>query len=602
MSSWPSLYILASGLALGLPLVACSGGAGGSKTSPVSYTIGGGVSGLWGTGLVLQDNGADSLTINANGNFTFSGLISAGAVYNVAVSTQPPDQTCATTNGSGTANSNVMNIQVACSSAVTYTIGGSVSGLTGSGLGLQDNGRDNLSVSGDGTFTFATPAPGGGSYNVTVYQQPPNQICPIANGSGTANANVTTIQVNCTSSESVLYTFGQAPDGNYPAAALVFDGSGNLYGTTEQGGLFGYGTVFRLTPNSSGPWTETILYSFCKQGNCADGATSYSSLIFDAAGNLYGTTYQGGAYGHGVVFELSPQQDGTWTETVLHSFGNGTDGAGPLAALVFDKAGNLYGTTSFGGATVPAVCPDTCGTVFELLPEGGGQWTEKVIYTFCSQQDCADGATPSGNLIVDSVGNLYGTTQSGGVPQQHTNGTVFELTPGQGRQWSETVLYSFQAGSDGLQPQGGLVQDKSGNLYGTTEFGGAYGNNGTVFEVTSIAGGKWTESLVYQFDGSGGSQPLAGLAFDKARNMYGTTWGGGDSSDGVVFEVTPQGGATVFTFEGAAQGFNPHAGVILDASWNLYGAAYQGGPFGTGVLFEIMRPEGTASLRRRAGR
>ena len=171
-----------------------------------------------------------------------------------------------------------------------------------------------------------------------------------------------------------MYTFGGPPDGNSPEAKLVFDGAGNLYGTTPFGGMYGMGTVFRLTP-SNGQWTETVLYDFCPQlQNCVDGAGPRSGLIFDAAGNLYGTTYAGGVYSKpedpigGVVFELTPQPDGSWIETVLHSFGNGEDGSGPfISGLVFDDTGNLYGTTRGGGATI--ICPSGCGTVFELSPE-----------------------------------------------------------------------------------------------------------------------------------------------------------------------------------------------------------------------------------------
>jgi len=273
----------------------------------------------------------------------------------------------------------------------------------------------------------------------------------------------------------VLYSFGKQPDGNSPQANLVFDGSGNLYGTATEGGIYGEGTVFKLTPNK-GQWTETVLYSFCQLQNCVDGATPRSGLVLDAAGNLYGTTSAGGAYSGsvgGVVFELTPHPGGTWTEAVLHSFGNGKDGAGIfISGLVFDSAGNLYGTTSGGGTTSRSICPDGCGAVFELSPGPNGQWTEKVLYEFCSQADCADGSQPLGGVTLDSSGNLYGTTNLGGTPAQHLYGTVFELSPGEAGQWVETVLYMFQGGTtDGTNPQAGVILDKSGNLYGTTELG-----------------------------------------------------------------------------------------------------------------------------------
>lgn len=598
-----------------LSFSACGGGSGSTTTPPpVAYTIGGTVSGLSGTGLVLQNNGGNNLSVATNGGFAFTMPVASGGPYSVTVLTQPssPAQTCAVTNGTGTVSANVTSVQVSCVPA--YTIGGTVSGLTGTPLALQDNGVDNLGINANGAFTFATPIASGGTYNVTVFIQPYNQAqtCVVANGSGTANANVTDVQVICTSNEQVLYSFVNAPDGDNPSADLVIDSSGNLYGTTFQGGTFGYGTVFKLTP-SNGQWTETVLYSFCQQGKyCADGASPHSSLIFDTAGNLYGTTFQGGIYGDtggpaigdGVVFELSPQSDGTWTETVLHSFGNGTDGIGPFAGLVFDNAGNLYGTTNRGGTgTAGPNClagSGGCGTVFELSPGPSGQWTEKVLYNFCSQTDCADGYGPFDALILDADGNLYGTTANGGTPTP-SGGTAFELTPDENGQWTQTVLYVFQGGStDGSNPHAGLVQDKSGNLYGTTVFGDSdqgagSANNGIVFELTREAGGQWTENVLHvfcsQLNCDDGSASYAGLVFDKTGNLYGTTFNAGAFGCGVVFELTPGKNGTwteeaLYGFECGEDGAGPQNGVILDATGNLYGVA-GGGAYGYGVVFEL---------------
>ena len=296
-------------------LSACGGGGSATTPPPATYTIGGAVSGLSGAGLVLQDNGGDSLTVNGNGNFTFSTPITSGGTYKVTVSTQPSGQTCTVANSSGTADANVTNVQVTCAATVTYTIGGTVSGLSGAGLVLQDNGGDNLAIGGNGSFTFATPIDSGETYSVTVYIPPtaPLQACMVANGSGTANANVTNVAVTCsTPTEQVLYTFGSAPDGSDATGSLVFDSSGNLYGTTIEGGAFGQGTVFELSPGAGGVWTEKVLYSFCPQSGCVDGSTPNGGLIFDTAGNLYGTTAGGG--GGGVAFELTPKSGGTWTE------------------------------------------------------------------------------------------------------------------------------------------------------------------------------------------------------------------------------------------------------------------------------------------------
>jgi uncharacterized repeat protein (TIGR03803 family) len=212
---------------------------------------------------------------------------------------------------------------------------------------------------------------------------------------------------------------------------------------------------------------EKVLYNF---GNGTDGVAPQAGLVMDAAGNLYGTTYNGGTYNYGTVFELTPAAGGGWTEMVLHNFNNdGVDGAYPHAGLIFDAAGNLYGTTHSGG-THNASCSNDCGTVFELTPSAGGTWTEKVLYDFYSIR--TDGAFPASSLIFDGAGNLYGTTIFGGASGAG-NGTVFELTPAAGGGWTERVLYSF--GADGIWPYAGLIFDAAGNLYGTTSFGGTVG-------------------------------------------------------------------------------------------------------------------------------
>jgi uncharacterized repeat protein (TIGR03803 family) len=243
-----------------------------------------------------------------------------------------------------------------------------------------------------------------------------------------------------------------------------------LYGTTvDGGGVTSYGTVFELTPSAGGVWTETVLHTFAYSGT--DGYTPLAGLVFDASGNLYGTTVNGGAYKYGTVFELTPTAGGGWTETVLHSFNNkGTDGYWPYASLILDASGNLYGTTLNGGTS-------NVGTVFELTPTAGGGWTETVLHNFRGK----DGYNPNSSLIFDAAGNLYGTTVKGG---HYGYGTVFELTPTAGGIWAETLLHSFNNnGTDGYWPYAGLIFDAVGNLYGTSYLGGAHGF-GTVFEIT----------------------------------------------------------------------------------------------------------------------
>jgi len=350
-------------------------------------------------------------------------------------------------------------------------------------------------------------------------------------------------------------------------------------------------------------WTEKVLHSFNQ--NNTGGVEPLAGLIFDAAGNLYGTTNWGGTYGGGTVFELTPTAAGGWAETVLHSFGNGTDGAHPLAGLIFDAAGNLYGTTYYGGASQSCQGGSSpgCGTVFELMPTGAGGWTEKVLHNF--NNDGTNGWWPRAGLITDAAGNLYGTTSAGGL---YGRGIVFELTPSAGAGWTEKVLYSFNSnGADGHYPYAGLIFDAAGNLYGTTMSGGLYGR-GTVFELTATAGGGWTEKVLYSFNSNGtdGHYPYAGLIFDAAGNLYGTTNEGGTylcapHSDGcgTVFELTPEAGGgwteQVLHRFGNSDGALPVSGsLIFDSAGNLYGTTVFGGDYlcgpygdGCGTVFEL---------------
>jgi|HubBroStandDraft_5_1064220.scaffolds.fasta_scaffold01191_9 uncharacterized repeat protein (TIGR03803 family) len=400
----------------------------------------------------------------------------------------------------------------------------------------------------------------------------------------------------------VLHEFcskNKCKDGQLPIGGLVQDGSGDLYGVTEAGGAFGSGTVFELAHGSGGHWTYSVLYSFCVSLNCTDGEQPQAGLIMDAAGNLYGTTAFGGDEQGGVVFKLSPNAGRTvWTETVLHSFcyscnegkapvaslayvgqssgalydglsplygtdyaggglidggtvfqlsagksgkpwhlkplydfcvngGDCLDGTKPAAPVLVSSTGNLFGTTIFGGSA-------NAGVAFEISHEPGEKAKhETVIHSFCAADGCADGAVPSG-LIVDGSGNFYGTAEYGGVAQL---GTVFRMAP----DGSITTLYDFCSQlncADGAEPQGGVVMDASGNLYGTAWHGGA-STYGTIFEL-----GK-SYQVLYSFcsksDCKDGSQPVSPLILDKTGNLFGTATGGiaSDGKDGVVFELTP---------------------------------------------------------------
>jgi len=434
--------------------------------------------------------------------------------------------------------------------------------------------------------------------------------------------------------ESVLYSFpciGGCKQGGVPSSGVIFDSSGNLYGTTNSGDD-GPGEVFELSPSSGGAWTENVLYTFCAKPHCADGDEP-SGVIFDQAGNLYGVTLEGGTKeGYGVAFELSLGVGGVWTESVLYRFRGRGDGLAPNGSLVLDAALNLYGVTFSGGTG--RLCPSHCGTVFELTKSAGGHWSEKVVHNFLGGND---GFRPSASLIVDGNGNLYGTTamsfngggtvfelnpSSGGwtetvhnfwetdgaVPGSltfdgsgnlygttafggaHGFGSVFKLAPTPHGAWQRIILYSFKGGTDVAYPNGTLVFDDAGNLYGTTQ--ARSNQSGGVFELMPVADGQWTDKVPYDFKGSpDGYDPMAGVVFDSAGNLYGTTWAGGSNGSGTVFELTPSSGGNwvetvLYSFSGGADGGSPQTDLTWDAAGNLYGTTTYDGS-GSGVVFEL---------------
>jgi uncharacterized repeat protein (TIGR03803 family) len=342
--------------------------------------------------------------------------------------------------------------------------------------------------------------------------------------------------------ETVLYSFTGGTDGAFPAGDLIFDSAGNLYGTTFGGGGSscnggGCGTVFELSSNG-GTWTETVLHSFT--GYSSDGSLPMAALVFDGAGNLYGTTWQGGGNCTqcGTVFELSPNGNGTWSENVLLSFcQNCYSGYSPESTLVFDQAGNLYGTTTAGG-----------GLVFELSPTGSG-WSESELYNFKG----TNGRFPPAGVIFGKKGALYGVTSDGGggKGKLKPDGTVFKLSPA-GVNWKESMLHRFQGYGElsrkGTHPGAGLVMDGEGHIYGTTVNGGGSAacnfGCGTVFKLAQ-SGKNWQETVLYSFTGDNdGSGPRSVLTQDSSGNLYGTTEGGGNGcgsgcGGGTVYEITP---------------------------------------------------------------
>ncbi len=395
---------------------------------------------------------------------------------------------------------------------------------------------------------------------------------------------------------SVIYNFAGGEGGSVPYDGLTIDQEGNLYGTTYYGGHTGgtcaseCGTVFELK-RSGQNWSFAPLYLFT---GGSDGSNPEAKVVFGPDGSLYGTTTWGGGipcqndigYGCGTVFKVHPKPTNCtsvpclWTDTVLYRFAGGAnDGAVPIADVVFDQAGNLYGTT-FEGGVYTSNCnygDDWCGTVFELTPSHGS-WTESLLYRFTGG---TDGGVPEAGLTLDAAQNLYGTTLTGGLGA----GTVFEMTPS-GSGWTESVLSSL---SDATFPRGDLIFDPAGNLYGTTEYGGS-GGGGTVFQLTPSNGG-WTFAQLYGLTGHVEQNgPTAGVVRDSAGNLYGTAYSLGPNNAGLVFKLTPSNGGWTYTllhqFE-FTDGCIPIGGVVLDAAGNLYGTASACGANGMGVVWEI---------------
>lgn len=397
--------------------------------------------------------------------------------------------------------------------------------------------------------------------------------------------------------ESLLYNFnGGSNDGAGPVGGLIADAAGNLYGTAAEGGTYtdcspfgqSCGVVFELTP-SGGSWTESILYTFT---GGADGGEPLAGLVMDNQGHLYGTTAIGGSFGNGTVFMLAFAA-GSWSESVLYSFRGGTDGAFPQSAVTLHN-GSIYGTTYAGGGNNCLGAPSGCGTIFQLQ-QGNNGWTENVLYRFANG---SDGAFPYANLILDPAGNLYGATTQGGYLSGNCApygcGNVFQLKHESGG-WNLNSLYAFTYNTDGSAPIGGLLAGPHNTLYGTAS-GGGTGFSGTVFQL-AYAKGSWNFSVLYTFSGPDGAAPEGALV-GKGKYLFGTTHGGGAGSGcffggpcGAVFMLTAtQNGwrETVlhsFTNNGT-DGTYPDDGVILRKA-ALYGTTTAGGSADKGTVFAI---------------
>ena len=375
--------------------------------------------------------------------------------------------------------------------------------------------------------------------------------------------------------ESTLYNFTGGSDGGRPYGRLIFDQSGNLYGTTISGGINNNGVVYELSPTAGGGWTQTVLYSFL---GGSDGSGPEGALVFDSLGNLYGGTYAGGMHNLGTIFELSPASGGDWTEKVLYNFAGGADGANSNGSLVFDATGSLYGTTVLGGI-------NGIGTVFQLSPASGGTWTEAVLFT-CSQ---AVGGEPHGGVVLDNKGNFYTALINDGP---FNGGAILRLRFVDGT-WRTALIYSFKDDANGGFPLGDLAITPHGRLYGATETGGSR-DLGAIFALEPQAGSSdWKETIVHSFGGEGdgrfGGASLS-VVLDASGNLYGVTDAGGTARYGVAYKLTVGTGGVMketilYSFNSTSQ---PVADPVLDSLGDLYGPSNLGAD-GSGDVYEIIQ-------------
>ncbi len=378
-------------------------------------------------------------------------------------------------------------------------------------------------------------------------------------------------------STEVLYSFAGEDDGEYTDTDVEVDAAGNLYGTSVLGGDFGGGTVWQLSP-VGGSWVHTVLYSFT---GGVDGGEPYKGVTLDGAGNLYGTAVTGGSGscegGCGVTYKLTKSGE-TWKHRVIHAFSGGADGSGPGSRVAVDKRGNVYGMTPTGGT-------NGLGVVYVLRPRSSGGYAFRVIHTFTGG---TDGSSGSAGRMVLRGGRIFGAATTGGA---NGTGTVFQLTPTQGGEWDFKTLYSFHAAPDGVFPYGALLFDSAGNIYGTTYYGGTNGL-GAVYKLSPTTSGEWNETVLYSFQtGSDGNSSISNLVSDAIGNLYGTTSEGGLGS-GTIFQLTPDPNGTwtesvPHSFQGSPDGAFPYAGMVSDGAGSFFGATVHGGDDGDGAIYKF---------------
>jgi uncharacterized repeat protein (TIGR03803 family) len=513
----------------------------------ILYSFTGGADGSWPLGGVIVDKTGDIY-----GTTTFGGPNFAGAVFKVDAA--GAEKTLYTFTG-GTDGANPRP-------GVTADGAGNVYGTTENGGASGAGVVFQVTNSGETVLHNFTGGPDGGYPYAGVVLDASGNLYGTTTYGGTSQVSGTgftgysgygavyKLEIS-TQQETQLYAFPGGGDGVVPYAGLTADGDGNLYGTTEEGGAANTGTVYKVDPAGQ----ETVLYSFT---GGADGGYPYGGVILDSDGNLYGTTYLGGTAGFGVVYKV----DALGRETVLHNFvGDSVDGSSPMAGVIRDSKGNLYGTTTHGGAGY--------GVIYKL--DANGNFT--MLYSF----NGLNGNEPYSGVIADTEGNLYGTTYYGGWPDD--NGVVYKLDASH----NLTVLYSFSGGADGGEPYAGVIRDVAGNLYGTASLGGT-NYNGVVYRLNPSG----QQSVLYSFTGGAdGGYPYASVVEDPLGNLYGTTYDGGAAGYGVVYQVNASGEKVLYSFTGGADGGYPYAGVIRDSSGNLLGTTGFGGKENTGTVFTV---------------